>query len=232
MTTAHRIAIVVVAELLSMAVTRALLHYYSWSSIEVEAIRTAFRIATAGVCWWLFRPLIRSRIPKPSVLRSSSLVIGLLLFFTIPVIVGRFYLSPYVALLFAVASVPVGVKEEFLFRGIVQNLLVQKYGVLKAVLLTSALFTAWHIGVQQPTAWVFSQLFLASVLFGLIYVYSGSIAAVVAIHAAYDALFSFTPLLSSPLRPVWGFIPLLASVAFVCYWAWGISKAVVPNQPL
>ena len=226
MTLTHRIAIVIVVELLSVAFTRLVLHYFPWSSIEVEIIRTVLRVATAGVCWWLFHPLILSRTPNPLAFRSPSLIIGLLLFLSIPALVGRYQLAPSVALLFAVASVPVAVKEEFLFRGVAQNLLVQKYGSLKAVMSTSVLFTAWHIGVWEPTAWVFSQIFFASVLLGLIYIYSGSMAAVIAIHATYDALFSFTPLISAPLRETWGFIPLFASVAFVSYWACGSPRRV------
>lgn len=213
------LAIVAATELCFVVATRLVIHYYDPWSFEAESIRTALRIATASIYWWLLRPLILSRRVNPSTFRSPLLIIGLLLFLLIPVLVGHYKLSPPLAILFAVASVPVAVKEEFLFRGIVQNLLAERFGFVKSVLFTSTLFTVWHIGVLEPSVWTFSQIFLASILLGVVYVHSGSILAVIVIHAVYDALFSFTPLLSAPLNENWGLVPLLASVALITYLA-------------
>lgn len=213
------LVIVAVTELLFVAATRGVLHVYPWSSFEAESIRGVLRITTAAVYWWLLRPLILSRTARPSTLRSPLLIIATLLFLTIPVLVGNYKLASPVAILFAVTSIAVAVKEEFLFRGIVQNLLAEKFGFTKSVLFTSVLFTAWHIGVWTPTVWTFSQIFIAGIILGVVYVHSGSILAVIVIHTAYDALFSFTPLVSAPLNENWGFVPLLASVALVLFWA-------------
>jgi len=215
----HCLVIIAATELFSMGIARLMLNFYEPMSFEVESIRTALRIATALICWWLLRPLILSRTTNPSTFRSPLLIVGLFLFLLIPAVVGHYNLSPPLAIFFAVASVPVAVKEGFLFRGIVQNLLAEKFGFVKSVLFTSTLFTAWHIGVWEPTLWTFSQIFLASILLGVVYVHSGSILAVIVIHAVYDALFSFTPLLSAPLNANWGFVPLLASVSLVSFWA-------------
>ncbi|MFZ4703485.1 MAG: CPBP family intramembrane glutamic endopeptidase [Candidatus Methylumidiphilus sp.] len=213
------LVVVVVTELLSLAIARLLLHFYEPMSFQVESIRTVLRIATASIYWWLMRPLILSRTTNTSTFRSPLLIFGLFLFLLVPAVVGHYNLSPPLAIFFAVTSVPVAVKEEFLFRGIVQNLLAEKFGFVKSVLFTSTLFTAWHIGAMEPTVWTFSQIFLASILLGVLYVHSGSILAAIVIHTAYDALFSFTPMLSAPLNENWGFVPLLASVALVSFWA-------------
>jgi membrane protease YdiL (CAAX protease family) len=101
--------------------------------------------------------------------------------------------------MFAATSFFVAIKEEFLFRGIVQNLLTQRLGPSKAILSTSVAFTLSHVGVPEFTLWVFSQIFVASVILGTVYIYGGSIFVVVAIHAVYDAIFSFTPLIAQPL---------------------------------
>jgi len=100
----------------------------------------------------------------------------------------------------------------------------QKLGALKAIVLTSTAFTVWHIGIWDFSPWVFSQIFVASVLLGTIYICGGSMFVVVAIHAAYDALFSFTPLIPQPLPENWGFLPLLASLLVVSYWAWSSGR--------
>lgn len=221
----RRLAIVAAIELASVIATRIVLHHFPWSSIEAESIRSVLRLATAAVYWWLFRSMIFSRTSNPAALRSPLLAVGLLLFLSIPVLVGRYQLSTQTALLFAVASVPVAIKEEFLFRGILQNILVQRFGALKAIVATSLLFTTWHVGVWQFTPWVLSQIFFGGILLGIIYFYSGSIAVVISIHAIYDALFSFTPLVSAPLPENWGFLPLLASAALVVLWAQAIGRA-------
>lgn len=219
MSLASRLVIVAAIELVFVVATRVVLHYLSWQSIEAELIRTALRMVTALAYWWLLKSVILSQKPNLSTLSRPAAEVGLLLFFTVPVLVGQFQPSTNVAVLFALTSIAVAVKEEFLFRGIVQNVLSQRLGAVKAILLTSAVFTVWHVGTLTPTVWVFSQIFLASVLLGLVYVGSGSILAVVVIHAVYDALFSFTPLIPAPLNANWGFIPLLAAVVCVIYWA-------------
>lgn len=219
MTLTRCLVVVAVTELLFVAATRVVLHFYPWSSFEAESIRTVLRIATASICWWLLRPLILSRTADPSTFRSPLLIVGALLFLAIPIVVGNYNLASPVAFLFAATSVVVAVKEEFLFHGVLQNLLAEKFGFVKSVLFTSTLFTAWHIGVWTPTVWTFSQIFLASILLGVVYFHSGSILAAIVIHTAYDALFSFTPLLSVPFNENWGFVPLLASVVLVLHWA-------------
>ena len=211
--------IVAIAEIAFVVATRVVLHYLPWTSIEAEAIRTAMRIATAGLYWWLLKPVILSRQPDFASLTSPALLLALLLFLSIPVLVGTYGLKPSVALMFAITSIPVAIKEEFLFRGIMQNLLTERFGALKAVLTTSTIFTLWHVGVWDPSVWTFGEIFLASVIIGFIYLRSGSIAVVIVLHAAYDAIYSFTPLLTPPFNPNWGFVPMLAAVALVYAWA-------------
>lgn len=225
------LVIIGITELIFVVATRLTVHFYPWTSFEAESIRTALRIVTASLYWWLFRPLILSRTKNVSTLRSPWLIAGLLFFLSIPIFIGQYKLSNSVAILFAVSSIPVAIKEEFLFRGIVQNILSERFGAMKSILFTSAIFTAWHIGVWEPSVWVFSQIFLASILLGVIYTYSGSIFAVIAIHAVYDAVFSFTPLLPISLNENWGFIPLLTALALVFCWAmqnvsWADSASV------
>jgi len=219
MNLARGLIIVAIAEITFVVATRVVLHYLPWTSIEAESIRTAMRIATAALYWWLLKPMILSRKPDLSSLTKPAILLALLFFLAIPVLVGHYGLSTPVAMMFAVSSIPVAFKEEFLFRGIMQNLLTERWDTLKAILMTSTVFTLWHVGVWEPSIWTFGEIFLASVIIGLMYVRSGSIAMVIALHAVYDAIYSFTPLLTPPLPENWGFLPMLASVALACYWA-------------
>jgi membrane protease YdiL (CAAX protease family) len=225
MSVAHRLYIVFVLEIVYFVGRRVSLHLFPWSSFEAEAIDSAMRLITASVYWYLFRSLIASGTVNQSALRSPLLAVGLLSFMCIPVLVGHYALSPPVAWMFAATSFFVAIKEEFLFRGIVQNLLTQRLGPSKAILSTSVAFTLSHVGVPEFTLWVFSQIFVASVILGTVYIYGGSIFVVVAIHAVYDAIFSFTPLIAQPLPQNLGFLPLLAALLVVLCWARSSKRA-------
>jgi membrane protease YdiL (CAAX protease family) len=113
----------------------------------------------------------------------------------------------------------VAIKEEFLFRGIVQNLLETRYGQMRAVFYASVIFTAWHIGTWESSVWTFGQIFFVGLVLGLVYVRTGSILAAIVLHAVYDAVFSFTPLIRPPLDQNWGFVPLAIAVFAVFYWS-------------
>lgn len=215
----QRLLLIVAVEILYMVGTRVAIHYLSAESFSSELTRTALRIATALVYWQLMKPVILSKTPAFDKVRLSPLIIGLLLFFSVPVLVGNYALNTSLALLFAVTSIAVAIKEEFLFRGIMQNLLETRYGALRAVFYTSVIFTAWHIGTWDPSVWTFGHIFLASLILGLVYVRTGSIVAVIALHALYDAVFSFTPLVGTPLNQNWGFVPLALAVTAVYQWA-------------
>ena len=215
----QRLLVVVAVELLYMVGSRLAIHYYSAESFQAELIRTTLRIATALIYWQLMKPLILSKQVSFDTARVAPLVVGMLALFAIPVLVGNYALSTSLALLFALTSIPVAIKEEFLFRGIVQNLLESRYGQMRAVFYASVIFTAWHIGTWEPSVWIFSQIFFVGLVLGMVYIRTGSIWAAIVLHALYDAVFSFTPLVRPPLDQNWGFVPLAITVVAVSYWA-------------
>ncbi len=215
----QRLLVVVAVELLYMVGSRLAIHYYSAESFQAELIRTTLRIATALIYWQLMKPLILSKKASFDTVRVAPLVVGMLALFAIPVLVGNYGLSTSLALLFALTSIPVAIKEEFLFRGIGQNLLESRYGQMRAVFYASIIFTAWHIGTWEPSVWTFGQIFFVGLALGLVYIRTGSILAVIMLHTLYDAVFSFTPLMRPPLDQNWGFVPLAIAVVAVFYWA-------------
>jgi len=218
MSLTRRLLLVAVIELAYMAGTRAAIHYFSGNSLEAEAIRTALRLGSAAAYWWLFKPLILSRTPDLAALRSPYLALALLVFLCVPVLTGADKMGR-LAIVFAITAIPVGIKEEILFRGIVQNLLVERLGAAKAIVLTSAVFTVWHIGVWAFDPFVYTQMFLAGLLLGAVYLRSGSLLLVIAIHALFDALYSLSPFLSAPISQNWGYALLSAAVVLAIYWS-------------
>lgn len=214
----RKLLVVVLVEIAFVVATRVTIHYLPWDSLAAESIRTVMRIATAGLYWHLMKSEIMSRKPDLPSLQHPILWLAILLFMAIPVLVGKYDLTQSVAVMFAITSFAVAVKEEFLFRGVLQNLLGREFGDWRAILATSVVFTLWHVGVWEPSVWTFGEIFLASILIGLVYVRSGSMVMVIALHAVYDAIYSFTPLLTPPLGENWGFVPMLAAVALTGFW--------------
>lgn len=187
----HRLLLVAMVEIAYWIATRVNLQHFKWDTVEAESIRLALRSVSALVDWWLCRELILSRAPVAGAFRSPVLLAGIALFLLCAATTTHPKLQPQFAMLFGFGSIVVALKEEFLFRGIVQNLAHQRLGTAAAVQLTTTVFTFWHYGVVAHTAWSFAQIFLASIILGVIYIRTGSIWAVVVLHAVYDAFFAF-----------------------------------------
>lgn len=211
----QRLLLVAVVELVYWTATRVTLQYFKWNTMEAESIRLALRGASALVDWWLCRELIASRVPVPGSLRSPTLLISVALFLLCASTAQHAVLQPSFAILFGLGSLVVALKEEFLFRGIVQNLIHTRLGYAQAVLITTTFFTGWHYGVVPHTPWSFTQIFLASIILGIIYVRTGNIWVVVVLHAVYDALFAFPNLFTSQHSNGVAFLELLSATVLL-----------------
>lgn len=228
MTLTGRLLLLLLIEVLFFVLTRVILHYLHWSSIEAELLRTGLRLTSVLVYLYLFRSLILAPPWHTQSLRSPLLLLGVGAFMSVPPLFGAYSLPDGMALLFAVTSLPVALKEELLFRGILQQLLGRRLAPWAAILLTSILFTAWHLGALKFSPWTFLQIGLASVILGLVYARTGSLLAVIVLHAVYDALFAYTPVLPMIMPHQWIGVPLLLSVVLLLCWA---GKTVLTGLP-
>lgn len=213
----QRLLLVATVELAYWTATRITLQFFQWDTIDAESIRLALRVASATVDWWLCRELIRSRVPVASNFRRPSLLFSVTLFLLASATTKHPELQPSFAIVFGLGSIAVGLKEEFLFRGIVQNLLHSRFGHAKSVLITSIAFTAWHYGVVSNSAWTFIQIFLASAILGLIYVRTGSIWTVALLHALYDAMFALPNWIPTLHGNSYAFLELLGAAALLVF---------------
>lgn len=211
----QRLFMVAVVEVVYWTGTRIALQHFKWDSIEAESIRLALRCSTALIDWLLCRGLIASRVLIPGAYRHPVLVLSFALFLLASATTLHPKLPPAFALLFGVGSIAVALKEEFLFRGIVQNLLRSRFGDARSVFVTSIVFTAWHYGVVPASSWPFIQIFMAGTILGFIYVRTGSIWAVVVLHALYDAMFAIPNLVTSAHGNGFAFLELLTALALV-----------------
>ena len=189
--------------------------------IELELAISAIRLATAALYWRLFRELIRSRRPQSGRLRQPALAAGLVLVMLSPVVAGDWGLPDAATRwVFAATSLVVALREELLYRGVLQNLLDRPFGWLGSVLVSNAVFVLYHYGAWPFTPPNLLEFFAVGCLVGLLYRVSGSLWLAIAVHALYDAIWCFTPLLDPPLGWGWGAGLQLLALALVLGWSW------------
>ena len=88
-------------------------------------------------------------ISLPTVIPQSKypFLFPLALFLSVPLLVGDLsYMTTTTKAVYAATSIVVALKEVITFRVLIQNLLAMKFGNLIGVLLTTVLFTVYHIG--------------------------------------------------------------------------------------
>lgn len=208
-----RVAALIGIELIAWLITQLILAQYPWTSPMAETLRTLLRVQTVTLDWYLFRGILQAPARRPDPLAAPVLAVAMLLMLSVPLLVPHAALPAPAAAFFALTSVIVGLKEEVLFRGIVQPLLQGRIGAMPAVALTSTLFTLWHIGAVPLTPVAAAEIFLSSVALGLVYLHTGNLLTVVLLHAAYDALYMLAPSAVQGEPQPWALLPLAAAAA-------------------
>jgi membrane protease YdiL (CAAX protease family) len=138
------------------------------------------------------------------------------------------------ALIFALTSFVVGLREELLYRAVLINLLQPRFGVIGALIFSTLLFTVYHYGTWAVSWLIITEIVSMSTILGLMYIYSGSLFAVAMLHAVYDAVWFFGPFIRHPLADVWRPAFLLVGVAFIVLWAVKVRRlpatSIVPTS--
>lgn len=206
-------------ELALFVATRLIIAHWSAWEWQPELLRSACRAVVAFALWHFFRGIMLSGVPDRRGMRHPLLLAAVATLLSVPFLIGNWaFMGPFTRLVFAATSVVVAIHEEFLFRGLMQTLIARRLGTLKAIGVTSAVMTAWHAGVLPANVFNFWQVFAISCMLGLIFAATHSMVLVVALHALYDASWSATPVLASPLSWHWGALLLLAALVLTGLW--------------
>jgi len=74
-------------------------------------------------------------------------LVGVVMLLSVPLLFGKDdWTDPVVRTAFVLTSLVVGLREEIVYRAIVQNLLEERLGKAGAILLASAVFALYHYG--------------------------------------------------------------------------------------
>ena len=101
-------------------------------------------------------------------------------------------------------AVLAGVGEELLFRGLIQRILVRKYGRWTGIVIAAILFSAMHMQFYG-----FFPRFLLGVVLGILFAYSGSLWVAILAHFFYDAILITAAYVNPDLLEAESVIPLL-----------------------
>jgi len=187
-------------------------HYDAWSELS-EIYQGILRALSVAAYLLIFKDYIFSFKTSITTVISPYIIFALLLFFSTPLLIGNAtYMDANTKIIYALTSIFVGLKEEIMFRALLQNWLEKKFNPIQAILLTTVIFTIWHVGAIYPTVFSYGQVFFASIILGSLYYLTKSIILVSLMHAIYDALYAITPIYSNVLNHYWGFVTLIAAM--------------------
>jgi membrane protease YdiL (CAAX protease family) len=229
----HKLIVAAAVEIAYAVGTRTWLREHL-EGAHLELAVSAFRVATIVAYWALFRELIQSRTKAPATLRHPLLGAGVAAALAIPFMFQGW--SPGggfgTAIVFALTSVIVGLREELLYRAVLLNLLQPKLGIVGTLLCSTALFIVYHYGALPVTWLAVTEVTCMSLLLGLIYIRSGSLLAVATIHSIYDGIWFFGPFVSSALPDAWRPVFLLSALGLIAaWWRFGAQHSLPAGSP-
>ncbi len=229
----HKVIFATAIEVTYAVVTRTWLRQHL-DGAYLELTVSAFRVATIVLYWGLFQTLVRSRAKASHTLRHPLLVVSVATALAIPFLFRGWPPGGGLgtAIVFGLTSIVVGLREELLYRAVLLNILQPRIGVIGALLCSTAVFIVYHYGAQPFTVLWITECTCMSLLLGLIYIRSGSLLTVAAIHALYDGIWFFGPYLSTPIPDIWRPVFLCSSlVVIVAWWRFGAQPYSQGDAP-
>jgi len=215
-----RIVIAIAVEIAYAVITRAWLpHHVHGAPLEIWV--SVLRLTTAGIYWLLFRELILGRRARNHALRHPLVYAGTAAVLAIPFLFRGWDPGGGLgtAIVFALTSIAVGLREELLYRAVVINFLQPRVGAGAAIVLSTIVFLIYHYGALPLKLLPAIEVICMSLLLGLVYVYSGSLLFVVALHSLYDGIWFFGPYIPAPLPNIWRVAFLVSGLVLIFVWA-------------
>jgi membrane protease YdiL (CAAX protease family) len=181
-------------ELIYLSLSFALAQQYGQWSYEGEIIRTALRIISILFYAYIYQHYFykpTDHFETKNIL-TPQLITSLVLFLLFAIVyTNAEHETGKWQLVFAISGITAGLREELFYRGIVQQTLQLQFNPKIALTVATLLFTLSH--VQYLYYSQFNGLMLiacAGIIFGSVFIYTGSIVFTACIHALYDVLIS------------------------------------------
>ncbi len=198
-------------ELTYLSLSFYLAELFGQWSYQGEIFRAFLRIFSIAIIYYFYRKyyyaksidIKLNKINKPFFLVSVFLLLLLAIFFTNAEGESTAWQS-----VFFVSGILAGLREELVYRGILQNTLQTKLNHRTALFISCVVFTLSHVqNIFYLQGFALLLISLAGIIFGSIYIYTGSVLIAGAIHGFYDAFLS-VKLISVKLTDIQGLIAL------------------------
>jgi hypothetical protein len=137
------------------AVASRIIAHTSETFADVELYRTPFRILGAVLLWLAMRDILARGPKTPESMKASGFFAVVFLVFATPFLDGPYNVPMRDGVILAMTSIPVGVFEEILHRGIIQTLCIMRWGV--------ALYSVPLFHYMQDIAWGLVALMAAAI---------------------------------------------------------------------
>ena len=181
-------------EISYLALSFAIAQVYGQWSFLGEIIRTGLRVISLVFYGYVYRKYFYNpnHSFKAKELLTPQFIVAILLFLLFAVAYTNAENETVLwQIVFVISGVTAGLREELFYRGIVQNTLQRKYGYKVALPVATLVFTLSHIQyMYYGQAGGLMLITLAGIIFGSIFIYTGSIVFTAIIHGVYDALLS------------------------------------------
>ncbi|MEQ1544496.1 CPBP family intramembrane glutamic endopeptidase [Methyloglobulus sp.] len=183
-----------ILEISYLSLSFLLAQLYGQWSYEGEIIRTGLRIIPIAFYLYFCRRYFvntHHSFETRKLLTPQFIAPTLLLLLFAAVYTNAENETPLWQLVFAISGITAGFREELFYRGIVQNTLQIKYDYKIALLATTLLFTLSHIQyIYYGQIRGLVLITFAGIIFGSIFIYTGSVIFTACIHALYDVVLS------------------------------------------
>jgi membrane protease YdiL (CAAX protease family) len=169
--------------------------YYN-DPMKGEIYRTLVRIISLIIYSVFFYNKIIPKEAKREILKKDKILIysSVIIIMLFPLFLQKTGFTNLLQLIWILSSFVVGFREEIFYRGFLQNKISSKYNLITTILITSLIFTSYHIVYFIWGQWItIIQIFLWSIFIGIIYFKTKNIILVSMIHSIYDAIPFITP---------------------------------------
>ncbi len=176
-----------------------------------EINRSIIRFISLIIYLYFFKTInknnSKSHINITNVLFISLSLVLLMLY---PLLFQKSNFSGLLSFIWFASSFIVGFREEIFYRGFVQYNINKSKGIILSIILTSLIFTLYHVIFFIWGQWItLVQIFIWSLVIGIIYYKTKSIVFVSLIHGVYDAIPFVTPFTQIKLPNLYGLLFLV-----------------------
>ena len=200
--------ILIIIELLYISFSTFFSLKYCNDLLKGELLRTFVRSISLIIYLYIYN---RKKIHQTNKINNSKdkivIFLSVILIMLFPLLFQKAGFTGPLQLIWILSSFIVGFREELFYRGLLQNRLSTKYSIVTTLIITSMIFTSYHVIYFIWGQWItLIQVFIWSLFIGIIYIKTKKIILVSLIHSIYDAIPFVTPFKISSIPYFYGLL--------------------------